>query len=78
MLVHQVVTSYLAATRSSISAHKNRTAVSGSGAKPWAMAAERHRASTSRDYRHYFDIFHQSLIVKYLCPSNVILALEVG
>ncbi|MES0341494.1 MAG: 50S ribosomal protein L4, partial [Candidatus Humimicrobiaceae bacterium] len=34
-LVHQVVTSYLAGGRAGTKAQKNRSAVSGGGAKPW-------------------------------------------
>ncbi len=34
-LVHQVVTAYLAGARSGTKAQKNRSAVSGGGAKPW-------------------------------------------
>ena len=34
-LVHQVVCAYLAGARSGTSAQKNRSAVSGGGAKPW-------------------------------------------
>ena len=34
-LVHQVVTAYLAGGRQGTKAQKNRSAVSGGGAKPW-------------------------------------------
>ena len=34
-LVHQVVTAYLAGSRAGTKAQKNRSAVSGGGAKPW-------------------------------------------
>ena len=34
-LVHQLVTAYLAGGRSGTRGQKNRTAVSGGGAKPW-------------------------------------------
>ena len=48
-LVHQVVTSYLAAARSGNSAQKNRSAVSGGGAKPWRQKGTgRARAGTIR------------------------------
>ena len=48
-LVHQVVTSYLAAARSGNSAQKNRAAVSGGGAKPWRQKGTgRARAGTIR------------------------------
>lgn len=48
-LVHQVVTSYLAAARAGNSAQKNRAAVSGGGAKPWRQKGTgRARAGTIR------------------------------
>lgn len=48
-LVHQVVTAYLAGARSGTKAQKNRSAVSGGGAKPWAQKGSgRARAGTSR------------------------------
>jgi len=48
-LVHQVVTSYLATGRSGTKAQKNRSAVSGGGAKPWKQKGTgRARAGTSR------------------------------
>jgi len=48
-LVHQVVTAYLAGARSGTKAQKNRAAVSGGGAKPWAQKGSgRARAGTSR------------------------------
>jgi len=34
-LVHQVVSAYLAGARAGTSSQKNRSAVSGGGAKPW-------------------------------------------
>ncbi|MDQ7075823.1 MAG: 50S ribosomal protein L4 [Gammaproteobacteria bacterium] len=48
-LVHQVLTAYLAAARSGTKAQKNRSAVSGGGAKPWRQKGTgRARAGTSR------------------------------
>lgn len=48
-LVHQVVTSYLAGARAGTKAQKNRAAVRGGGAKPWAQKGTgRARAGTSR------------------------------
>lgn len=48
-LVHQVVTSYLAGARSGTKGQKNRSAVSGGGAKPWSQKGSgRARAGTSR------------------------------
>jgi large subunit ribosomal protein L4 len=48
-LVHQVVTAYLAASRSGTKAQKNRAAVSGGGAKPFRQKGTgRARAGTSR------------------------------
>lgn len=48
-LVHQVVTAYLAGARSGTKAQKNRAAVRGGGAKPWAQKGTgRARAGTSR------------------------------
>ena len=48
-LVHQVVCAYLAGARSGTSAQKNRSAVSGGGAKPWRQKGTgRARAGTSR------------------------------
>ncbi len=48
-LVHQVVTSYLATGRAGTKAQKNRSAVSGGGAKPWKQKGTgRARAGTSR------------------------------
>lgn len=48
-LVHQVVTSYLAAARAGNSAQKNRAAVNGGGAKPWRQKGTgRARAGTIR------------------------------
>ncbi len=48
-LVHQVVTAYMAGGRSGTKAQKNRSAVSGGGAKPWAQKGSgRARAGTSR------------------------------
>ena len=48
-LVHQVVTAYLAGNRQGTKAQKNRSAVSGGGAKPWKQKGTgRARAGTSR------------------------------
>ncbi|HHO69303.1 MAG TPA: 50S ribosomal protein L4 [Gammaproteobacteria bacterium] len=48
-LVHQVVTAYLAGARAGTKAQKNRSAVSGGGAKPWRQKGTgRARAGTSR------------------------------
>lgn len=48
-LVHQVVTAYMAAARSGTKAQKNRSAVSGGGAKPFRQKGMgRARAGTSR------------------------------
>lgn len=48
-LVHQVVTSYMATGRAGTKAQKNRSAVSGGGAKPWKQKGTgRARAGTSR------------------------------
>lgn len=48
-LVHQVVTAYMAGGRQGTKAQKNRAAVSGGGAKPWAQKGTgRARAGTSR------------------------------
>lgn len=48
-LVHQVVTAYLAGARQGSKAQKNRSAVSGGGAKPWRQKGTgRARAGTSR------------------------------
>lgn len=48
-LVHQLVTAYLAGARSGTKAQKNRSAVRGGGAKPWAQKGTgRARAGTSR------------------------------
>jgi len=48
-LIHQVVTAYLAGGRAGTKAQKNRSAVSGGGAKPWAQKGSgRARAGTSR------------------------------
>jgi large subunit ribosomal protein L4 len=48
-LVHQVVTAYMAAARSGTKAQKNRTAVSGGGAKPFRQKGTgRARQGTSR------------------------------
>ncbi|MBD3820912.1 50S ribosomal protein L4 [Hydrogenovibrio sp. JE_KL2] len=48
-LVHQVVTAYMAGARSGTKGQKNRSAVSGGGAKPWAQKGSgRARAGTSR------------------------------
>ena len=48
-LVHQVVCVYLAGARSGTSSQKNRSAVSGGGAKPWRQKGTgRARAGTSR------------------------------
>lgn len=48
-LVHQVVTAYLAGSRAGTQAQKNRAAVRGGGAKPWAQKGTgRARAGTSR------------------------------
>ena len=47
-LVHQVVTAYLAGARAGTKAQKNRAAVRGGGAKPWAQKGTgRARAGTS-------------------------------
>ncbi len=48
-LVHQVVTAYLAGSRSGTKAQKNRSAVSGGGRKPWRQKGTgRARAGTIR------------------------------
>ncbi len=48
-LVHQVVNAYMAGARSGTKGQKNRSAVSGGGAKPWAQKGSgRARAGTSR------------------------------
>jgi large subunit ribosomal protein L4 len=48
-LVHQVVTAFRAAGRQGTKAQKNRSAVRGGGAKPWAQKGTgRARAGTSR------------------------------
>ena len=48
-LIHQMVTSYLAGGRQGTKAQKNRSAVSGGGAKPWRQKGTgRARAGTSR------------------------------
>ena len=48
-LIHQVVCAYLAGGRSGTSSQKNRSAVSGGGAKPWRQKGTgRARAGTSR------------------------------
>jgi len=48
-LVHQVVTAFMAGSRSGTKAQKNRAAVNGGGAKPWAQKGSgRARAGTSR------------------------------
>jgi large subunit ribosomal protein L4 len=48
-LVHQVVTAYLAGGRSGTKAHKNRSAVSGGGRKPWRQKGSGNaRAGTIR------------------------------
>ncbi|MCV6591149.1 MAG: 50S ribosomal protein L4 [Marinobacterium sp.] len=48
-LVHQVVTAYLAGSRQGTKAQKNRSAVSGGGAKPWRQKGTgRARAGTIR------------------------------
>jgi len=47
-LIHQVVTAYLAGSRAGTKAQKNRAAVRGGGAKPWAQKGTgRARAGTS-------------------------------
>jgi len=48
-LIHQLVTAYMAAARAGTKAQKNRSAVSGGGAKPWAQKGSgRARAGTIR------------------------------
>ena len=48
-LVHQAVTAYLTGARQGTKAQKNRSAVSGGGAKPWRQKGTgRARAGTSR------------------------------
>ncbi|MBK1721893.1 50S ribosomal protein L4 [Thiocystis violacea] len=48
-LVHQVVTAYMAGARAGTKAQKNRSAVSGGGAKPWRQKGTgRARSGTSR------------------------------
>lgn len=48
-LIHQVVTAYLAGARQGTRAQKNRSAVSGGGAKPWRQKGTGNaRAGTSR------------------------------
>jgi len=45
-LVHQVVVAYQAAARSGTRAQKNRSAVSGGGAKPWNQTTARSLAES--------------------------------
>ncbi len=48
-LVHQVITAYMAVARQGSKEHKNRSAVSGGGKRPWAQKGTgRARAGTSR------------------------------
>ncbi|MCW8932415.1 MAG: 50S ribosomal protein L4 [Gammaproteobacteria bacterium] len=48
-LIHQVVTAYMAGARSGTKAQKNRSAVSGGGAKPWRQKGTgRARSGTIR------------------------------
>ena len=48
-LVHQVVTAYMSGGRAGTRAHKNRSAVSGGGAKPWRQKGTgRARSGTIR------------------------------
>jgi len=48
-LIHQVVTAYMAGARAGSKAQKNRSAVSGGGAKPWRQKGTgRARAGTIR------------------------------
>ncbi len=48
-LVHQAVTAYMAGARAGTKAQKNRSAVSGGGAKPWRQKGTgRARAGTTR------------------------------
>lgn len=48
-LVHQVVTAFMAASRSGTKSQKNRSAVRGGGAKPWRQKGTgRARAGTNR------------------------------
>ncbi len=48
-LIHQVLTAYMAGGRSGTRAQKNRSAVSGGGAKPWRQKGSgRARAGTNR------------------------------
>ncbi len=48
-LIHQVVVAYMAGGRAGTRAHKNRSAVSGGGAKPWRQKGTgRARAGTIR------------------------------
>ena len=48
-LVHQVVVAYMAGARQGSRAHKNRSAVSGGGRKPWRQKGTgRARAGTTR------------------------------
>jgi large subunit ribosomal protein L4 len=54
-LIHQVVTSYMTTGRAGTKAQKNRSAVSGGGAKPWRQKGTgRARAGTTRSniWRH--------------------------
>ena len=54
-LIHQVVTAYMNAARAGTKAQKNRSAVSGGGAKPWRQKGTgRARAGTIRSplFRH--------------------------
>ena len=54
-LIHQVVTAYMAGARAGTKAQKNRSAVSGGGAKPWRQKGTgRARAGTIRSplFRH--------------------------
>lgn len=48
-LIHQIITAYMAGARAGTKANKNRSAVSGGGAKPWRQKGSgRARAGTIR------------------------------
>ena len=51
-LVHQITTAYMAGGRSGSKAQKNRSAVSGGGAKPWKQKGT--GKSKSRNYKKSF------------------------
>ncbi len=65
-LIHQVVTAYMNAARSGTKAQKNRSAVSGGGAKPWRQKGTgRARAGTIRS-----PLFRQGGVTFAASPRN--------